>query len=152
MLNLPIVWSLTGFWHGADWTFLLWGVWYFLLLTAEKFLLRGRLPRPIHRGLTMLAVMLGWALFVSDGLPAFGEYLGQLFCFRFSGQTLFWLREYAVLLLLAAAFCVPRVTAGLKALCRRFPALRWIGAVGLVLLAATSAAVALAFARRRSER
>ena len=134
VLNLLIVWSLTGLWHGADWTFLLWGVWYFLLLTAEKFVVRDRLPRVVHRILTLLGVMLGWALFKSDHLPAFGEYLSQLFCFRVDASVLFWIREYAVLLLLAAACCVPRAVEGVKALCRRVPALRCAAAVVLMLL------------------
>lgn len=139
-LNLLAVWSLTGLWHGADWTFVLWGVWYFLLLACEKFLLKGRLPGPLHRALTILAVMLGWALFVSDGLPAFGAYLSQLFCFRVSGKVLFWLREYAALLLLAVAACVPGVIRAGKALARRHPVLRLIAAVALVLLCLASLA------------
>ena len=134
VLNLLAVWSLTGLWHGADWTFLLWGVWYFLLLSTEKFLLKDRLPRPVHRVLTLMAVMLGWALFVSDGLPAFGEYLAQLFCFRTDGRVLFWLREYAVLFALAAAACVPAVIRSGKAVAVRHPALRWTAAVILLLL------------------
>ena len=134
VLNLLAVWSLTGFWHGADWTFLLWGVWYFVLLTVEKFLLRDRLPALLHRILTLLGVMLGWALFVSDGLPAFWEYLKQLFCFRFDTSVLFWLREYAALFLLAVLFCVPKAVETMKGLARRFPALRWVSAVGLMLL------------------
>lgn len=134
VLNLLAVWALTGFWHGADWTFLMWGLWYFLLLTAEKFLVRDRLPRPLHRMLTMLSVMLGWALFVSDGLSDFGAYLSQLFCFRFSAQALFWLREFSALLVIAAAFCVPWTIGKLKGLARRYPAFRWAAAVGLMLL------------------
>ncbi len=132
-LNLLAVWALTGFWHGADWTFLLWGLWYFLLLSAEKFLLRDRLPRLLQRILTLLGVMLGWALFVSDGLPAFAAYLGRLFSFRLDGSALFWLREYAALFAAAVLLCVPRVTDGLKHLCRR-PVLRWTAAMGLLLL------------------
>ena len=134
VLNLLAVWALTGFWHGADWTFLLWGLWYFVLLTAEKFLVKDRLPRALHRLLTLLSVMLGWALFVSDGLVAFGDYLSGLFCFRFSGPTLFWLREYAVLFVIAAAFCVPWTVKKLKALSRRSPVFRWAAALALLTL------------------
>ena len=133
-LNLLAVWALTGLWHGADWTFLLWGLWYFLLLSAEKFLLRDRLPRLLQRVLTLLGVMLGWALFVSDGLAGFAAYLGRLFCFRLNGSALFWLREYAVLFAAAVLLCVPRAVEGLKRLCRRRPVLRWAAAVGLLLL------------------
>ncbi len=85
--HLFAVWSLTGLWHGAAWNFLLWGVYYFLLLVAEKFLLRRllpRLPAPLAHAGTLLAVALGWLIFALDGstpalslarLPAL---LGQL--------------------------------------------------------------------------
>lgn len=135
VLNLLIVWSLTGFWHGADWNFILWGLWYFLLLSAEKFIFAGRvtLPGILQRLLTMLCVMLGWALFVSDGLPGFGEYLSSLFCFRATAQSLFWLREFAGIILLGAIFCVPQVVDSLKKLCRRHAWLR-VAAVLCVML------------------
>ena len=68
--NLLIVWALTGLWHGAAWNFLLWGLYYFLLLVAEKFLL-GRplaaLPYAMALPLTFLCTMGGWLLFLFDG-------------------------------------------------------------------------------------
>ena len=134
--NLLVVWSLTGFWHGADWNFLLWGLWYFLLLSAEKFVLAGRvkLPMLLQRGLTLLAVMLGWALFVSDGLAGFVQYLGSLFSFRTEAQSLFWLREFAGIMLLGVVFCIPGAVEGLKKLCRRFALIRYAAVIAALLL------------------
>ncbi len=68
--NLLVVWALTGLWHGAAWNFLLWGLYYFLLLVAEKFIL-GRplaaLPYALALPLTLLCTMGGWLLFSFDG-------------------------------------------------------------------------------------
>ena len=125
-----------GFWHGADWNFILWGLWYFLLLSAEKFLFAKsvKLPSLLQRMLTLLCVMLGWALFVSDGLSGFAAYLTSLFSFRTSAQALFWLREFAGILLLGAVFCVPGVVNALKRLCRRHAWLRMVAVLGMLLL------------------
>ena len=66
VLNILIVWALTGFWHGAQWNFLLWGLYYGLLLLGEK-LLWGRglekLPGAIRWLITIFLVVLGWVLF-----------------------------------------------------------------------------------------
>ena len=68
MVNLTAVWLLTGLWHGAAWTFVLWGAWFLLLLAGEKLLWgRGlaRLPRVFRHGYTLLAVTASWVLFRS---------------------------------------------------------------------------------------
>ncbi|MBR6187043.1 MAG: MBOAT family protein [Clostridia bacterium] len=141
-VNLLCVWLLTGFWHGADWTFILWGLWYFVWLAAEKFLLRGREIRPafLGRALTLLCVFLGWALFVSDGLADFGAYAQSLFCFRSGAGALFWAREYALLLLVSAVLCVPKAVEGVKGLARRYPALRFLLVIALIALSVASLA------------
>ncbi len=87
-LNLLAVWLLTGFWHGAGWNFILWGLYYFILLVIEKaFLLRRleKLPRLMRWIYTMLAVIFGWLIFVFDGgsatltLASGFEYLKNMF-------------------------------------------------------------------------
>ncbi len=137
VLNLLVVWSFTGLWHGADYNFLLWGLWYFVLLIAEKFLLKKWLPKVpalLRRAFTLLMVMLGWALFVSDGLEGFGAYLSSLFSFRSDASSLFYLREFAGIVVLGILFCVPKVVEGLKKLCRRYTLLRYMAVVGALIL------------------
>ncbi|MCR5438409.1 MAG: MBOAT family protein [Selenomonas sp.] len=77
-LNLLIVWSLTGFWHGANWTFLLWGLIYFLLLILEKFT-----NFIDHLGIfshlyTLLAVITAWVVFQFPDLEQSLSYLSMM--------------------------------------------------------------------------
>jgi len=72
VLNLFLVWAATGIWHGANWTFLAWGLWFFVLLTAEKLWLGkalSRLPRVFGHVYALLAVLIGWIFFNSRSLP-----------------------------------------------------------------------------------
>ena len=67
-LNIMIVWALTGLWHGAGWNFVLWGIWFGILLIAEKKWVLGRewtekLPGWLRQILTYLPVLLGWGMF-----------------------------------------------------------------------------------------
>ena len=79
ILNLSIVWALTGLWHGANWTFLLWGLYYFLLLFLEK---KSNLLSFLGRGAyvyTICAVILGWTMFRSNSVTEGVTYIGMMF-------------------------------------------------------------------------
>ena len=70
-INLFVVWSLTGLWHGASWSFLLWGVYFALLLIVEKLFLKNilsRLPKILLYAYSLVAVFFGWLIFASDGV------------------------------------------------------------------------------------
>lgn len=80
--NLLIVWGLTGLWHGAAWNFIFWGLYYGIILCAEKYIYKGvleRLPGAVQHIYTMLLVMLGWVLFFSPSLGSALSYLGTMF-------------------------------------------------------------------------
>ena len=82
VFNLAVVWLLTGIWHGSDWTFILWGVMYGVLIIAERLFLGkllDRLPDWICWIYTMLFVMLGWVLFASPDIGTALAYMGNLF-------------------------------------------------------------------------
>lgn len=69
ILNMSIVWLLTGLWHGASWNFVLWGAYYGLLLILEKHVLARflqRLPAFARHILTLLLVVIGWVIFRVD--------------------------------------------------------------------------------------
>ncbi len=98
--NLLIVWGLTGLWHGASWNFICWGLWFFLLLTGEKYLWGARLerlPTLLRHGYAMLLVIISWVLFRAETLSAALTYLGAMLGsngFSGSGQALYHLLEY----------------------------------------------------------
>ena len=83
--NILIVWALTGFWHGAQWNFLLWGLYYAALLLLEKLALGKlleKLPGAVRWVYTFLLVTLGWVLFDRTEFPALAETLRTLFVYR----------------------------------------------------------------------
>lgn len=81
-LNLLIVWTLTGFWHGAGWNFVMWGLYYFAILFIEKlFLLKAldKLPRLFRHAYALLLIVIGWVIFASDDVSVMLPYLGSMF-------------------------------------------------------------------------
>ena len=82
VFNLFVVWAATGIWHGANWTFLFWGLYFFVLLMVEKFLLLKHLekaPAIVGHVYTMFFVMVSWAIFAIEDLGHLGGYLKVMF-------------------------------------------------------------------------
>ncbi len=82
VLNLLIVWSLTGLWHGASWNFILWGLYYGILLILEKLALKrllDKLPNLIRHLYTLVIVILGWGLFYFEDTTALAVFFTRLF-------------------------------------------------------------------------
>lgn len=84
ILNLLIVWGLTGLWHGAAYNFVLWGLYYGLLLILEKFVLKkflDRLPSFIQHIYTLFIIIIGWGLFYFTDVGQLGKFMVDLFNF-----------------------------------------------------------------------
>lgn len=80
--NIFVVWFLTGLWHGANWNFILWGLYYGCFITLEKIFLLKWLERmpPIVRNLySIIIVIVGWALFEFESIPKLFSFLGIMF-------------------------------------------------------------------------
>ncbi|MCM1046570.1 MAG: hypothetical protein NC417_13785 [Candidatus Gastranaerophilales bacterium] len=75
IFNLFAVWILTGLWHGAGWTFVLWGIMYFVLISVEKLTKFQKRNVPFRHFYTMLFVIIGWVLFRSDSITEAGSFL-----------------------------------------------------------------------------
>ncbi len=109
--NIFIVWLLTGFWHGAEWNFLIWGLYFFVLLMIEKmgFLkVLEKLPNWVAHVYALFFANLSWVIFSYDNFPALSNALKNMF--GLSGLPLwntmsgyYWLAYTPVLVILAVA-------------------------------------------------
>ena len=80
--NLLIVWALTGIWHGANWNFIFWGLYYGGLLLLEKFVLKDiltKIPNILKTIGTVILVVIGWVFFFSPSLGSALVWLGKMF-------------------------------------------------------------------------
>ncbi len=106
--NIFIVWFCTGLWHGANWTFILWGLYYGCLLLLEKFFLREKLeklPKPISHIYTLLVILIGWVFFMSPNITTAFTTLGKMIGIGATtfanNQAKFMLKSYFILFVLA---------------------------------------------------
>lgn len=111
--NLGIVWLATGLWHGANWTFLVWGVWNFLFIAIERLINfeKKTISAGFKHVYAMLVVMLGWVIFRSDSLTVAGDYIHTLFN-PFAGPIVdasiwLFLREFGIYFLAGIIFSLP---------------------------------------------
>ncbi len=109
IFNLFMVWGLTGLWHGASWNFVLWGLFFFVLLTLEKFFYLDKLERhPLLSRLYVLPLtMLSWAIFAITDFGQLGVFLGRLFSLNPGGDWMYYLRNYGVSLLVGILLATP---------------------------------------------
>lgn len=150
--NLAVVWLLTGLWHGASWNFVLWGLFYLILLVAEKaFLLRllerNRLTRVLGHIGALLLVGIGWMIFDHTDLGEAFRVIGGLFGIGtagFAAATVSWQAlRLLPLLAVSVAAATPYPTRLWNRLTERRPALTVLEPVLLVAVLALSVACAV---------
>ena len=150
--NLAVVWLLTGLWHGASWNFVLWGLFYLILLVAEKaFLLRllerNRLTRVLGHIGALLLVGIGWMIFDHTDLGEAFRIIGGLFGIGtagFAATTVSWQAlRLLPLLAVSVAAATPYPTRLWNRLTGRRPALTVLEPVLLVAVLALSVACAV---------
>lgn len=113
-VNIMIVWCLTGFWHGANWNFVIWGLYFGVLLLIEKLLLKkalDKLPAAVSHIYALLLIIIGWGIFAyEDNSQLIGNFknmfgLGGLPLWN--AQTTMWLLQYLPLIVLLIAGSTP---------------------------------------------
>ena len=113
MFNIFVVWMLTGFWHGAEWNFIVWGFYFGVLLMIEKsFLLKWLEKYKVfgHAYILLLGII-SFIIFDAVNMGAAVEHIGAMFGFAgvpvITGITLYYLRSYAVVFVLAMIGATP---------------------------------------------
>ena len=109
--NILIVWILTGFWHGASWNFIFWGLYYGILLLLEKFVLKkyiDKLPDFVKHIYTIVLVFIGWMIFAFDDSKYLFGFIKALTSNKFVDSAfLYYFKNYFLILVIATLFSLP---------------------------------------------
>ena len=112
IFNIFVVWFLTGFWHGADYNFILWGMYFFVVLILEKYFflkILEKAPKFISRIYTLIIIMFSWVLFTSTNLKDIGTFFTSLGSKPFfSGEVTSFLLQYGILFVIGILFSTPK--------------------------------------------
>lgn len=124
-VNLLLVWCATGFWHGASWNFLLWGLFFFVLLSIERlgfglFLEKHRIFSRIY---ALLMIGMSWIIFAITDLSELGIYFSRLFSFTSGTDIIYYVRNYGVVLILGCVLSTPVLKGVFEKEKRRVPGL-----------------------------
>lgn len=110
-LNLLIVWFLTGFWHGAEYTFILWGLYFFTLIYIEKIFLGETLKRHVifSHLYTIFFLIIGWCIFAITDISTLGIYINKMFTWDFKSDWIYYIRNYFIVIILCIISSTPLV-------------------------------------------
>ncbi len=117
--NILIVWLLTGFWHGASWNFILWGLYFFVFLLLEKLFLNKYLKGGIFSHIyTLIIIIFSFVIFNMPNLSSIGEFIKNILGMhnlQFANrETLYYLRNYITLLIIASIASTPIIKSIMK--------------------------------------
>lgn len=114
--NMLVVWFLTGFWHGASWNFIVWGLYFFVLLVLEKYVLfkfEKRIPQILWRCYFLVIILVGWVFFYHSNLREAVQFIGIMFGINApswsSPEVAICMRNYALFILIALIGSTPIV-------------------------------------------
>lgn len=126
--NIMIVWMLTGIWHGASWNFIIWGLYYGVLLLAEKYIflkIKEKIPAIINIVITLVFVIIGWIFFYYTDLSEGIRHLGIMFGFIKTSLTdpvsTYYFKHYFVLLVIGVLASISWKRIGEKLFAKRIP-------------------------------
>lgn len=116
IINILIVWGLTGLWHGASYNFILWGLYFGVILLLEKFVLKSfleKLPNAVKHLYSIVLIIFGWVLFYFDDMGQLGAFLASMFDFSngvLSHDAMVTVLQFLPLLIAAAVASTPLVS------------------------------------------
>ena len=131
-LNLFIVWFLTGFWHGANYNFILWGMFFFIIISFEKSGLLNLLNKNkiLSHIYTIILLLIGWSIFAIIDIQELSLFFNRLFVFRNGVEWLYYLRNYLIILLIGCIFSTPFV----ENIYNKYIVNKWIDALILLFI------------------
>ncbi len=115
-LNLLVVWLLTGIWHGADWTFIAWGLGYFVMISFERLTglpkrIKTKAGKTVYRIFTLFFVNCEWILFRSENISAGLAFIRSLIMCENNpaadARALFLIKDYSFFIVAGLLFCMP---------------------------------------------
>ena len=111
--NILVVWFLTGFWHGASWNFILWGVYFGIILLIEKFLIGKYIEKTkvFNHIYTLIIVIISFLIFSTDNMSDIFNSLGNMFFLNkldfINSETIYYLKDYFMILIISIISCTP---------------------------------------------
>jgi len=106
--NVIIVWFLTGFWHGAHWNFIIWGLYFAILMIIEKLILRkylDKIPVILARLYTLFFILISFVIFNADGIKSSLNILSGMLGLNsvpcINSYTLYYLKSYFIILIIS---------------------------------------------------
>jgi alginate O-acetyltransferase complex protein AlgI len=144
LFNIIVVWMLTGFWHGAEWNFIVWGLFFALFLILEKLWIGkylAKAPSVISRVYVLLLVAVSFVIFNADGMKEAITYISAMFGVQgypfITEETLYYLRSYAVIIGIAAIGSTPLLKNSVQFLQQHPTARRILNTVEPVVMVAS---------------
>ncbi len=141
IFNLLVVWALTGFWHGASWNYMLWGIYFFVFLVIEKFVLKNALEKIpfISNIVTLVIIYFGWVLFKFTDFKVLGAAFKGIFGNTPAGFTNFEtstaVKTNIIFLIICAIACspiIPAISRYVNKQYERSPKARAVFAIGTI--------------------
>ncbi|SCZ81133.1 MBOAT family O-acyltransferase [Acidaminobacter hydrogenoformans] len=143
LFNIIVVWMLTGFWHGAEWNFIVWGLFFALFLIIEKLWIGKYLekaPSVLSRFYVLLLVAVSFVIFNADGMKEAITYISAMFGTQgyplITAETLYYLRSYAVIIGIAVIGSTPFIKNSVQLLQQYHAARRILNTVEPVVMVA----------------
>jgi len=135
-INLFVVWAATGFWHGASWNFVFWGLYFFVLLMLEKNFIGSFLnAHPVLSRFYMIPlIMISWAIFEISDFSQMGLFLSRLFAFKGGSDWGYYLQNYAVTLIIGIFLSTPVLKKPFEKLDKNVPWAATVVYAGLLIV------------------